>query len=85
MSTLEANLLGKVDRFCSFLIDHVGPILDIDQVAVWGDVEWQRVADWMNELHPDRVETLPRSSRRLIVNSLRRRLSGDDPFAGLPA
>jgi hypothetical protein len=85
VTTIEANLLGKCERFCSFLIEHGGPILQAEVVAVWGDVEWQRVADWMNELNPERVETLPRTSRRLIVNSLRRRLSGDDPFAGLPS
>lgn len=90
MVSAPAHIVAaKAQRFADFLEARLGPLLDADTVEsmkTWGDHDWQRVTDWMNE--EDRIgpaETAPKESRRAIIAVLRQRLVAVDPWIGLPS
>lgn len=89
MSAPAHIIAAKAQRFADFLEARLGALLDADTIEsmkAWGDHDWQRVTDWMNEA--ERIgppETVPNESRRAIVAVLRQRLAAADPWIGLPS
>jgi hypothetical protein len=84
--THVANVSAKAGRFIDFLLELVPlEVLDLDQMRVWGDAEWQRVAELLNERNGT-SETMPKTSRSAIIVGLREHhRAAVDPFAGLPS
>jgi len=82
MSTRAANQLAKAYRFGDWLDEHLP--LDIDEMKLWGDDEWQAVTDLFNLNRVDgKRDTAPNTSRSTIIAILRERRAVADPFAGL--
>lgn len=68
------NRIAKADRYADAIEANGNPV---DEVRVYGDVEWAQVAAAIGEKPPS-AETVA-----LILNNLRQRAIARDPFIGL--
>lgn len=88
-ATHVANAAAKAGRFIDFLLELV-PLaaLDVEEMREWGDAEWQRVTELLNEQNGT-SETMPMTSRSAILAGLREHhrcaRSADAVFDGLPS
>lgn len=81
-----ANTVSKAGRFIDWIVAHApAATIDLDEMRVWGDHDWARLAELMSD-DTGRPESIPQASRSAIIVGLREhQRAAADPFAGLPS